>query len=95
MVFSGVMDMATRSGNHENEDFSDFWKTKVESYYFPMKQNNSAELLAFESLKFSVTMGPQIGRPHIRFFYRALYRAPLDPREPLQIHPPSLSGIPE
>ena len=39
------MVMSIRSENHENEDFSDLGKKKVESYWLLMKQNNYEGLL--------------------------------------------------
>ena len=45
------MDISTRSENHENEDFSVFWKVKVESCTFPMKQNDYAELLGYSKFE--------------------------------------------
>ena len=46
----GVMDIFTRSDNHEN-GFLEFGKGKVKSYLSNMKQNDSTELLAFSNFR--------------------------------------------
>ena len=43
-----VMDISTRSENHEHGNRWDFGKMKIKSYQFPMKQNNPTELVKME-----------------------------------------------
>ena len=43
----GVVDS---SRNHTNEHFFVFWKVEIQSYYFPMKLNDSTEPLAFPKI---------------------------------------------
>ena len=72
------MDMSTTSENLENEDCGEFWKVKVNSCEFPMKQNNSTELLGHPFIKIQSKIGlPDPGRPKIGYFSISLI-------EPLQ-----------
>ena len=49
---SEVMDVSTRSKNHDNENTLDFWKVIAESYKSNVKQNHSTELVALSNFKF-------------------------------------------
>ena len=63
------MEMSTRSGNHEPEDFSDLSKVEGKSYQFPLKQNNYTELLGYSEFKFRLKVVPQTpADPKLEFF---------------------------
>ena len=44
--------------NHENDNFSNFWKVKPKSYQSNMKQDNTTELLGYPMFKIYNKNGP-------------------------------------